>query len=137
MSNEDIYAAERLLASIKEDITRKTELEAKIRKVLYGLLTTLLVFFVITYGNQRVLQDNVEQQGRHIDVLRKNAITYETFVLWNRTYELQLEETQAALQGDMERVMQIQGKYRELRGMIVQQRPSTSRGSGGSVEGSL
>ena len=67
-------------------------------------------------------------------MLRKNAVTYETFVLFNRTYELQLEETQALLSGDMDRLMVIQSKYRELRSMIVQQKPSITRG-GGSLRG--
>jgi hypothetical protein len=78
------------------------------------------------------MQETVEKQGEHIDILRKNAITYETFILFNRTYELQLEETQALLSGDVDRVLVIQAKYRELRSMIVEKKPLISRGGGTS-----
>ena len=134
MSDNDIHKAERLLEIIQEEIQRKTTLEARIRKGLYGLLTALLVFFIISYGNQRVMQDTVEQQGKHIDVLRKNAITYETFVLFNRTYELQIEAIQAYLEGDQSKVHQINQKYSDLRSMIVEQKPSVTRG-GGTLRG--
>lgn len=130
MGTEDIEKAERLIENLKLDIERNTLLESRIRKGLYGLLTTLMVFFIINYGNQRVMQETVEKQGEHIEVLRKNAITYETFILFNRTYELQLEETQALLSGDVDRVLVIQAKYRELRSMIVEKKPMISRGGG-------
>jgi hypothetical protein len=120
------------LEAIQEDIKRKDVQESRIRKGLYGILTAMIVFYIVSYGNQRVLQDNVQKQGEHIEVLRKNVITYETFVLFNRTYELQLEETQALLSGDMDRLMIIQSKYRELRSMIVQKKPSITRGGGTS-----
>lgn len=130
MGTEDIEKAERLIENLKLDIERNTLLESRIRKGLYGLLTTLMVFFIINYGNQRVMQETVEKQGEHIEVLRKNAITYETFILFNRTYELQLEETQALLSGDVDGVLVIQAKYRELRSMIVEKKPMISRGGG-------
>ena len=132
MGTEDIEKTERLIESLKTDIERKTLLESRIRKGLYGLLTTLMVFFIINYGNQRVMQETVEKQGEHIDILRKNAITYETFILFNRTYELQLEETQALLSGDVDKVLVIQAKYRELRSMIVEKKPLITRGGGTS-----
>jgi hypothetical protein len=40
-------------------------------------------------------------------------------MLFNKTYELQLQETQAALKGQKERVKRIQKKYRDLRTMIL------------------
>ena len=59
--------------------------------------------------------------------VEKFCDTYENFFLFNRTYELQLEQTQAVLNGDSERVAALQIKYNELRSMIAAQR--TIRGS--------
>ena len=80
------------------------------------------LFFIGAFGNNMVLHNTVQQQGEHIDVIRKNYITYENFFLFNRTYELQLEQTQAVLNDDTERVKALQEQYNELRSMIVMQR---------------
>ena len=80
------------------------------------------LFFIGAFGNNMVLHNTVKQQGGQIDVIRKNYITYENFFLFNRTYELQLEQTQAVLNGDSERVKTLQEQYNELRSLIVRQR---------------
>ena len=101
------------------------EMKQDYKRMKHLLLTIIAVFGVATVlviGNNMVLHSTVKQQGGQIDVIRKNYITYDNFYLFNRTYELQLEQTQSVLNGNNERVRELQTQYNELRSLIVTQR---------------
>jgi len=111
-----------LLKKISDAHEKNTLLEARIRKLLVAIILAFALFTVISYGNVMVMETKLTKSVEDIKDLKNNSITYENFMLFNRTYELQLEETQATFKGDMPELERIQNKYRELRSMIVQQR---------------
>jgi len=100
---------------LKEDY-RRVKRFYQIAVAVFGVLV------VVSFGNNMVLQHMVKDQGKHIEIIRKNYVSYEHFMMFNRTYELQLEETQAILNGDEDKLQEIHNKYRELRSMIITQR---------------
>jgi hypothetical protein len=122
VENRKNMSEQDLLQTISEAHEKNMKLEDTIRKLLYGTVFTFALFSVVTYGNIRVMQESVEELKVQVSSLKGNAVTYEHFMMFNRTYELQLEETQAALNGDTQRLLQTQAKYRELRAMIIQQK---------------
>ena len=116
-----------LLEELKEEHEKCRRLEKRIRHLLYGIIIAFGGLAIASFGNGMVLQQTVKDQGRHIEVIRKNYVSYDNFFLFNRTYEMQLEHTQALLNGNEEELKIIQNRYNELRTLIVRQR--TVRGN--------
>ena len=115
-----------LLDELKEEHEKCRGLEKRIRNILYGVIITFGGFLVLAIGNNMVLQKTVKDQGSHIDVIRKNYVTYDNFFLFNRTYEMQLLHSQAMLNGNEKELKTIQDRYNELRSLIIRQ--PTTRG---------
>jgi len=108
-----------LLTEIQEKFKENIKVEARIRKFLYAIVITIGSLSIVAFANTAVIQAKMKIQGEQIDVIKQNYISYDRFFLFNRTYELQLEETQALITDDQEVLEEIQAKYRELRSMIV------------------
>ena len=107
--------AEQLCKEMKKDYSR-------MKHLLLTIIGVFGVFAVVAFGNNMVLQNTVKQHGRYIETLRKNSITYEDFILFNRTYELQLEYWQTMANGSSEELVRKQREFNELRSMITTRR---------------
>lgn len=111
-----------VLSKIEQAHETNRRVEARIRNILYVIIASFGVSFIGLFGSTMVLKKTVEAQGEQLDKIQTTYVSYEGFFLFNRTYELQLEETQASLHKDMDRLKSIQKKYRELRSMITTKR---------------
>ena len=92
---------------------------SRMRQVLLTIIGVFGLFTVVAFGNNMVLQHTVKQHDLYIQALRKNTVTYEDFILFNRTYELQLEYWQAIVNGDEPELARKQREFNELRSMIT------------------
>jgi len=105
-----------------EDMLGKLDKERKLwKKVSIAIAGTALLVFIMIGASIKSMEYKMEKNLEQTGVLMRNAVTYDNFFLFNRTYELQMEEIHAFLNGDNEELKNIQEKYRELRSMIVRQ----------------
>lgn len=116
-----------LCKQLKQDRDNLMETHRKNTRLYVIAVSALGLFSLVSFGNNMVLHSTVTQQGMQIEVIRRNYVDYDNFIMFNRTYELQLEHTQALLNGDQAQLKEVQNRYNELRSLIVRQ-PITRSG---------
>lgn len=107
------------MKAIADELENNKKIEKRIRNTLYGVIIALFIFSISTYGNVRVMSESVDELKTQTRIMRQNNVTYEQFILFNKTYELQIEALQAYLTGDAEQIKEINKKYSELRSAIT------------------
>jgi hypothetical protein len=86
------------------------------------VLLACIVVIILAVGDSarsRYRTDIVESK---IDVLEKESITYEQFILFNRSWELQFAHYRAITNGNDTEVVEHEKKYNELRSLIATMR---------------
>lgn len=112
---------EHILTQIRDEHEKNKRLEKRIRNWLLGIIMTFGVASIAMFGKVMVMDNVITTMYERQIKIKQSYVSQESFMLFNRTYELQLQETQAAINGDVKRVEEIQEKYRELRNMLVEQ----------------
>ena len=114
---------ESLLEQIKKEHEKNKKVEKRIRNWLIALMMTFGIAAISMFGKVIVMDNEITTIGIELEKIKYSYVSHETFIIFNRTYELQLQEIQAMLNGNNERFEEIQRKYRELRSMIVEHHP--------------
>ena len=108
-----------LLEEIRQEHRKNKKVESRIRNWFVAIILSLGVGAISLFGQVMVIGSVQERHDQSIKKIERTYVNYESLMLFNKTYELQLQETQAALKGQKERVKKIQKKYRDLRTMIL------------------
>lgn len=115
-----IMTQEALLEQIKTEHEKNKKVEKRIRNWLIAIVMTFGVGSISLFGKVMVMSNNIGQITHQQNEIKSSYVSQESFVLFNRTYELQLKETQATINGNEKKLEKIQEKYNELRNMIVE-----------------
>ena len=111
---------ESLLEQIRKEHEKNKKIEKRIRNWLIGIMLTFGLAAVSMFGKVMVIDSEITTMQIELEKIKYSYVSQESFIIFNRTYELQLQEIQATLNGNNERLKEIQSKYRELRSMLVE-----------------